>query len=287
MKLEYLTLYLSIPMFSEFLHSLYPEEGNQRIRTFILYFQVFFSLLVIFLPPIYFSITLSVLQINLLLCIVYAIYILVKAFRKGKKGVRTFLLGFFVFASVIVNDILYNKQIINTGFYTPIGVVAFIFSQALLLSSRFAYAFHQVKDLSDNLEKKVEDRTKDLEEQKKKIIEANLIAQQALKKSNDLNEMIQLVIQSKNIDEMFLKIYDLFKNRYGLTSYLMYVLDTQDNYLKLNKIYGNIELAKDSVDLINKNHLSIEDKYSIHGASVLAKRSILLKKVRLPHPYMP
>ena len=37
------------------------------------------------------------------------------------------------------------------------------------LTSRFANAFHQVKDLSQNLEKKVEDRTRDLELQKQKI----------------------------------------------------------------------------------------------------------------------
>ena len=41
-----------------------------------------------------------------------------------------------------------------------------------LLTSRFANAFHQVKDLSENLEKKVEARTRDLEEQKQQIQKA-------------------------------------------------------------------------------------------------------------------
>ncbi|NBU99533.1 MAG: hypothetical protein EBS19_15210, partial [Spirochaetia bacterium] len=78
-------------------------------------------------------------------------------------------IGFFFFGATVVNDILYDNNEINTGLYASYGLVIFIFSQSFLLTSRFANAFHQVKDLSLNLEKKVEDRTSDLELQKQKI----------------------------------------------------------------------------------------------------------------------
>ena len=167
--LEYLTLTLSLPIFIEFISDLYMIETIPLFRKVFTISGIVLSCFVVIFPPKYFTMILLPYQIILLLAIIYVIIIVLKATYKKREGAKIILSGLFAFSLFIINDIFYYNNTINTGLYAPYGLVIFIFSQAFLLTSRFANAFHQVKDLSQNLEKKVEDRTRDLELQKQKI----------------------------------------------------------------------------------------------------------------------
>ncbi|GAH06373.1 unnamed protein product, partial [marine sediment metagenome] len=67
-----------------------------------------------------------------------------------------FLLGFFILLLTVINDMLHVERIIQTGFFVPFGLFAFILSQAFLLSYRFSTALTTVetqqKELRDTLE---------------------------------------------------------------------------------------------------------------------------------------
>jgi PAS domain S-box-containing protein len=67
-----------------------------------------------------------------------------------------FLIGFFIFLLAVLNDMLHVERIIQTGFYVPFGLFAFILSQAFLLSYRFSTALTTVgtqqKELRDTFE---------------------------------------------------------------------------------------------------------------------------------------
>jgi two-component system, sensor histidine kinase ChiS len=144
--LEYLTLYLGVPVFFEFLYSLYPNEVNLLIRKIIIFFSLTFSSLVIILPSYYFTKTLIAMQIILLFVTINGIYSLIKGMFAKRIGAGTFLVGFMFFAITIINDILHSRNIINTGYYVSSGLVAFIFAQSYLLSARFSMAFTDAKE---------------------------------------------------------------------------------------------------------------------------------------------
>jgi transcriptional regulator with GAF, ATPase, and Fis domain len=112
-------------------------------------------------------------------------------------------------------------------------------------------------------------------------------AEESFQKANTLNDMIQVVIQSRSTDEIFTKIYDLFSDKYGLTSYLVYTYDDKDQLLKLYKLYGDMESSKEYLITLYKNHLSIYDSNSLHGICFRSKKSFLVKSVKLPHKYKP
>jgi two-component system, sensor histidine kinase ChiS len=145
-KLEYLTLYLAAPIFIEFLGILFSNEMSKNFNKVLQIICILFSGVVIIFSPSYFSKTLPIFQIILIFNILYAIYILFKAIVKKREGARTFLLGFVIFAVIMINDILYVRNVINTGFFAPAGLVAFIFSQSYLLSARFSKAFSDAKE---------------------------------------------------------------------------------------------------------------------------------------------
>jgi signal transduction histidine kinase len=169
---EFLSFYLAAPVFNKYINTLYPKETVPILRKFFNIITLFFSIITLVSPPLLFTKTLFYYQMILLTFILYIVYISIKTIIRKRESAKTMLLGFLFFGITIVNDILYSNNFVNTGFYAPYGFVAFIFSQSFLLTRRFANAFDEVKNLSKNLEKKVKERTNDLERQKQEIQKA-------------------------------------------------------------------------------------------------------------------
>jgi signal transduction histidine kinase len=55
----------------------------------------------------------------------------------------------FVFG---VNDILYSKGIIHTQYLLPVGILVYVFIQAIVLTKKFAGSFNEVEQLSSKLQ---------------------------------------------------------------------------------------------------------------------------------------
>ena len=270
LKIEYLTLYLGTPIFLEFVFKLYYYKVLNYLRKILLGICSFLSLLILITPTIFFTMTLPLMQILLLLMIILVIGILIYSIKLNKEGARVFLLGFFIFSIIIINDLLYNNHIINTGYYTPFGLVIFIFSQAYILTSRFSGAFRKIEDLSKNLEKKVEERTLNLENE--------------MHKSNVLNRMISVVIQSNSNREILNNIYELLHQNYSLDSFLFYMLNESKDKLVYYSKYGKVQFPKEIVESIKKIEITENEEGSVHFICVRKKRSIFGKNIRIPHP---
>jgi len=141
LKMEYLSFYLSVPVFVAFVHSFFPGEISKRILHLIVTTGLVFSCTVLFTPARIFSYTLLVYQIFTIITIIYGVYVLVVASVRKREGAFIFLLGFIILAFSAVNDMMYAEQIIQTGYLAPLGLCVFIFSQAFLLSLRLRKAF--------------------------------------------------------------------------------------------------------------------------------------------------
>lgn len=152
-KIEYLSFYLSIPVFVAFVQSFFPLEISRRILHLIVTIGLVFSCTVLFTPARIFSYTLQIYQIFTIIAIIYGIYVLVAASIKKREGAFIFLLGFVILAFSAVNDMMYAEKIIQTGYLAPLGLCIFIFSQAFLLSLRLKRAFEnaevQYKELKE------------------------------------------------------------------------------------------------------------------------------------------
>ncbi|MCB1144795.1 MAG: hypothetical protein KDK54_21285 [Leptospiraceae bacterium] len=112
---------------------------------------------------------------------------------------------------------LYDLQIISTGYLSHIGFLFFIFSQSFFLSQEFTRTLETVEELSNELEEKVIQRTKELEEEKQ-------IAQSEREKSeklllNILPKEIALELKEKGYSEpiLFQNVSVLFTDFKGFT----------------------------------------------------------------------
>jgi PAS domain S-box-containing protein len=180
-KLEYLSFYLSVPMFILFMQSLF-REFSKRFLYVMVALGFALSCTVLFTPPRIFSYTVQLYEIITFIVFIYGLYVLILCSIRKIDGAFIFLLGFIFLSLAVVNDILHVEQIIRTGYFAPCGLFVFIFSQAFLLSLRFSKALTTVEvqllELRDTLRA-----------YKKEIIDRGRI-EQALRESEEKHRTI-------------------------------------------------------------------------------------------------
>jgi PAS domain S-box-containing protein len=154
-KLEYLSFYLAFPAFALFMQSIF-DKFSKRLLHLITTLGVAFSGIVLFTPARIFSYTLNVYEITTLITFIYGLYVIFVSLPKMRIEAFAFLLGFFILLITVINDMLHVERIIQTGFFVPFGLFAFILSHAFLLSYRFSTALATVEtqqiELRDTLE---------------------------------------------------------------------------------------------------------------------------------------
>jgi len=180
-KLDYLTFFLTPPIFILFLSRIFAEDIRSNFVNIIVYSSCFLYAIVLLFPARISSHTTQPMQIVILFVCVYTIYIFIQATKNKREAAKIFLAGSIIFSAIILNDILEDNQIIHTGHYTPGGLLIFILSQSFILSMRSARAFANSENLAVDLEKnnleltelknsleiKVIERTRELEREKK------------------------------------------------------------------------------------------------------------------------
>lgn len=152
--LEYLTFYMTAPVFFLFVHALFKNECSTVSLRLYLLLSLPFNLVVMLMPTNIYSYTLPVYQLITVIGSSYLIYVLILAVKHKREGAFLFLSGTSIFFFTIVNDILHHNMIIQTGLFVPFGLFLFILFQAMLLSQRFSMAFTHVEHLSKELEQK-------------------------------------------------------------------------------------------------------------------------------------
>ena len=176
-KLEYLSYYLAIPAFAQFFSSVFQQRLLKKICNAAAVLSLVFSLLVIVLPLKYYSHTLTPYHLLTLMMFVYGICVLVVLSSRKNYDAVVFLAGFVILFLTAINDMLHNESLIETGQLIPLGLFAFIFSQAFLISLRFSRAFATVESQRKRLGRS--------NQAIKKGIKKRIKAEKALKESHE------------------------------------------------------------------------------------------------------
>ncbi len=182
-RIENLSVYTALIFYVLFFRAMYKDDFSRWAKNFIVGSSFLFIIIISTSTPYVFSEALSVGYFLLIFSAMYGLYVLRKAMGNKKMGAGALFFGFLVLFSALFNDVLNDFKLIHTLSLSSYGLLAFAFLQSFALSVRYAKAFTQVEELSENLEKKVEERTQDLNEktiiiEKKKVdleIQKNLI----------------------------------------------------------------------------------------------------------------
>jgi len=154
-KLEYLTLAFSVPLFALYLHSFMAPHFRREAVRVTLWIGSLYGLLVLFLPARLYTVTVVYYQLYTVCFILYGVFAAVLSMLAGRAGARPVLLSGLIVAAAVVNDILHTNHIINTtGNLAAIAVSVFVLGQARLLANMIGVSFATTRRLTLKLRQK-------------------------------------------------------------------------------------------------------------------------------------
>jgi PAS domain S-box-containing protein len=144
-KLTNLTSFLSAPVFFAFIHSLFGREVDKRVIRLLQGAILSLAAVVLLTRASLYSQVIPLFHILTLLAGVYLLAAVVLAWRRRREGAGIILTGMALLMAALVNDVLYDHSIIETGQFIYLGLFFFIFSQSFFLSLRFSLAFTTIE----------------------------------------------------------------------------------------------------------------------------------------------
>lgn len=201
-KIEYLSYYLAMPLFSHFLYLVFSEDFRKNIMQGIWFVALLFSSVVLLTGSEIYTFTIPFYHIFTLFAMLYFLFVFYLAVKLKREGAKIIFFGTVIFFVGILNDILHSLTLIRTMFIFPQGLMVFLFSHSIVISIRFTSALSQVEKLSDSLvkiniglEEKVIQRTKEFKLEKENAEEANKIKDKFVSiVSHDLRSPLQGVL---------------------------------------------------------------------------------------------
>ncbi|MBM9545398.1 histidine kinase [Leptospira sp. 201903074] len=154
-KIFFLSVYLTFPFLLSFIGKVFPNEIS-KIPYYafqILFFS--FSIFVLSSESTWIEETLFPAEIAMLFCCIYIFCILSKALVKKRESAAGFLFGFLFLFLAVLNDILFEKNIIKTEIYGPLGTFVLFFSQSFFLSKKHSKLNLIVEKQKEELEQSV------------------------------------------------------------------------------------------------------------------------------------
>lgn len=155
-KLEYISFFLSVAVFPQFILILFQEKRSRTVMRLIWAIVGGASALTLFTRAVIYSYTAIPMQVLILFEAVYLFYVMTVSVSKKFEGAVAAFSGMLILLFTILLEILYQNEVsifsaIPPIYIFPFGVFMFLFSQSFLLSQRFSKAFASVEQLSDYL----------------------------------------------------------------------------------------------------------------------------------------
>ena len=245
-KINLLTLYISFTLFIGFIQKQYPDEISKRLIQISQIFLSIISLIVLFTISVIYDQTIHIFELLLIIINSYIIYSVIKAILNKRQGALLTLIGYIlIFIAMLLDIINTNTIIINTtyfistNYFAPLGLFVFILFQSIILSQKFSRAFSRIENYSYELEKKVKERTKQLE-----------IA------NNDKTDFfVNIAHETKTPLTLINNYLDMYIKKYGITKELTIIRNNFEKLLKNMIYYLDSEKIERGKILYNYNQI--------------------------------
>ncbi len=180
MTIEYLTMLTAPVFFTAWIHTSFPRDLSATVASVISAPFLLAAAVCIVLPTLYFSALLNVFVYMLLLVTLLGIGLLLWICWRGRDGARLLLVGVVLLGTAITHDVLVNLQLLSESQWISAGLLAFVLTQTSNLLGLRVRQRRQIEFLSaqlatanQELESRVEVRTRDLAEKAQALERAN------------------------------------------------------------------------------------------------------------------
>ncbi|NMO94941.1 sensor domain-containing diguanylate cyclase [Paenibacillus lemnae] len=181
-RIEYTTMAIAVISFSMFVRSLYPEELSRWILRPVLALSVLYGLLCVAAPGWLYMKLLPVYQLVIVFVTISCVIAFALAAWRKKEGAALALAAAIFLAATVLNDVLYNRHLLMTGYYIPLGLLVYVLANSFVLGLSFSRAYASTENLTfklqalnNTLEEKVAERTAKLEEANQELQKQSLL----------------------------------------------------------------------------------------------------------------
>lgn len=156
MKLFFLSMYLATPLFLAFVNAVYPEESNLYFVHFnTLVFGVL-AVAVVVIDESWIEQTLIYAEALIVAACAFSFLVFLRAAFRRRDGALAFLFGFSLYFAAIINDILFERDVIRTEILAPAGMFGLLMSHSGALLKRFTRLLITVEAQQIELKRSVE-----------------------------------------------------------------------------------------------------------------------------------
>lgn len=159
-KIDYLTYTIGTIFFMSYIHSIFPKEYARWQVWLLTIPSIIYSVIIVFTSNSFYPQFLSYFQALTGLGLVFIVIGQIRAIYFKRENAWLFAAGFLAFVLGVTNDILHYSSISLTGSdnMSVLGVFIFFIAQSVLLSFRFSRAYSQIKELSNDLQRSVDNQ---------------------------------------------------------------------------------------------------------------------------------
>jgi signal transduction histidine kinase/CheY-like chemotaxis protein len=185
-ELEYLSAFLFLPIFIQFLWSILNRSISLPLRVYQ-FFHIAVAI-VCLTPGLKLNLVLlPIWEVAVILFIPLAVFLIIKNALKGNPESRTIAIGMIITIGTVLNDIAVDRTLIQSPRLMPYGFAVFVLSMAVSLSNRFNRVYSELDALRTDLENRVQERTLQLTAQTQETSEVNQKLSELNSKLSEVN----------------------------------------------------------------------------------------------------
>jgi len=148
-RVEYLSLSLSVAFFALYTRNLYPEDSHALVMRSMVWFCLVYAAIILVAPTIFFTSCLIYFLGVMFVYIAYAEYVYLRAALNRRSGSLFALLGMAIMLFIfLLNNLQYFGFLPDMRPILFAGYISFFFLQSLALSHRFADSFRKATFLA-------------------------------------------------------------------------------------------------------------------------------------------
>ncbi len=174
MKLEYLTIPLGVLTFALYSQASFSKILHEKVTSVIAIICGLYAVLILVTSTLVYNIFLNAFDALIAIYAVYWMFMMLKAWFKDHQSTSTIVLGGFILAISVLNEILFYTSPSFSSFLTynliPFGMFFFVITHSFDFSHRYLEALQISKDLTEELERKVYLRTNELNQANERLL---------------------------------------------------------------------------------------------------------------------
>jgi len=171
-RMEYFVIFLTPVNLLLFMDNFFRGDIGRGSRSYGI-FVAFLAVAQLFASRSLSMVFLTVWQVSVLFTIGYGFYVMARAIRSKNPDANRMILGFVLLAITGIWDVLGAMGLASIQNFNLLrfGFLFFVLGIAVILANRFLSVHNEVENLNANLEKKVEERTNELQKTLERVQE--------------------------------------------------------------------------------------------------------------------